>query len=528
MIERMPRWRSAALAGLLLAGLAPAQLTEDPATWTRAQGLVVADVRIGDLMAVMQASSVALRAAAAAGAPRHEAATLAATAPKLLQAQNYNMAWRVASRLLAVAEGQAPGEWLEAATSYDLQLDRAVLTPGSRLYVRLAPLFALTKDLDGAYTVRFQVRDDRGDVVLESEQPLPASMTPHEFSLAAEKFAEGRYHLRYELREGEQERVACERVFYVDSRWRGRATALRELLREAQLRGAMNGQDAAALAGAEYALAQMNRWLEGSHEERHPFVAWLGAKRLPALASPHPDEEGWRQAERFARTLAEGRPALASETGELRLARHAGDTLVPYRLVVPKRAATDAKPPLVVLRHSFLGDEGTWSHLPGQGELEKLAAQHGALVMSLFHPVAFADPNDRFAADLDAAIDAVVEAFGADPARVYLAGHGTGAVEALFYGLGRAPRFAGVAALAGAPPRMFDTRPGEKIPALFVYSKTDEVAPETEMRKWAAFVETRLKRGKALVLDGESHAGVIRAALPRIFEFFVNPPAARE
>lgn len=520
------------MAGWLLAGLAWGQLTEDPTTWLRAQGNLTGDARPADLMAVLQASALALRSAALAGKPRNEASTLVAASQRMLKQGNVNWTWRVATRMLAVSEGLTPGEWLELATSYDVALDRAVLTPGSRLYVRLSPLFVLTTPLKNSYSVRWTVLDEAGGELSRQDEPLPGTMAPIESSIDTAKLPEGRYRLRYELLEGEQQRATCERTFFVDGRLRTRLAELRGHLRQAQLRGAANPGEALALAAVEAAADDIDRWLHagpaGETGWRHPFVEGLALKRLPALGSPRPDFTAWQQAERFAKALAEDRPPLDGETGGLRLARRVNDTLLPFRLFRPTGAPPEKGWPLVVLRHSFLGDEGTFGHLLGEDELAALAVKHGALVYCPVNRSAYADPNDQLAAQLDEGIADVAAAFGADPARVFLAGHGTAAAEALLFGLGRAPRFAGIGAVAGAPPRLFDTRPGVEVPVLYIYSTTDEIAPERELRKWAAFIDTRLKNGKSITLDKHTHIEAAKAALPRLFEFFLTPPSARE
>jgi poly(3-hydroxybutyrate) depolymerase len=532
MIERMSAWRRAIVAGWLLAGLAWGQLTEDPATWMRAQGNLTADARPADLMAVLQASGLALRSAALAGKPRNEASALVATTQRLLKQGNVNWTWRMATRVLAVSEGLAPGEWLEVATSFDVTLDRAVLTPGSRLYVRLSPLFVLTTPLKNSYTVRWSVLNEAGEELSRQDEPLPETMAPFESSIDTARLSEGRYRLRYELLEGEQQRATCERTFFVDSRLRPRLAELRGHLRQAQLRGAATPRGALALAAVEAAAEDIDRWLHagptGEAGWRHPFVEGLALKRLPALASPRPDFTGWQQAERFAKALAEGRPPLDAETGSLRLARRVDDTLVPFRLFRPTGTPPEKGWPLVVLRHSFLGDEGTFGHLFGEDELAALAVKHGAVVYCPLNSSAYSDPNDQLAAQLDAGIADIVTAFGADPSRVFLAGHGTAAAEALIFGLGRAPRFAAVGAVAGAPPRLFDTKPGAGVPVLYIYSTTDEIAPERELRKWAAYIDTRLKNGKSITLDKQSHIEAAKAALPRLFEFFLTPPSPPE
>lgn len=88
MIERMSAWRKSIMAGWLLAGLAWGQLTEDPATWLRVQGNLTADARPADLMAVLQASGLALRSAALAGKPRNEASALVAASQRMLKQGN--------------------------------------------------------------------------------------------------------------------------------------------------------------------------------------------------------------------------------------------------------------------------------------------------------------------------------------------------------------------------------------------------------------------------------------------------------
>jgi pimeloyl-ACP methyl ester carboxylesterase len=532
MIEPMSVWQRVLAAGFALAGLAWGQLTEKPETWLQGDGQVAADARPGDLMAVAQAGSIALRAAAAAGTPRREAAGLTAAFPKLLQAQNLNLAWRVATRLLAVAEGLTPGEWLEVATAYDLELDRAVLTPGSRLHARLAPWFVLGYPLKQEYAVRFSVLDAGGKEINSSTEALPQVMAAHEQAIATQALAPGRYRLRFELRQGERALLSCERLFLVDANLRGRLAALRSNLRRAQLRGAAGGRLDAALAGAEHAAATMQLWLDGGPLGmtgwRHPFVESIAAKRLPAIAGPMPDEDGWKQAERIAEALAQGRDPFDGAAVEHRLAqRTAGGGLTPYRLFVPAGAAAASRP-LVVLRHSFLAGEGSWGGVLSGGTLADLAAKHGALVLCPWNPLAFIDPTEAAGKELDNLVAEVVKSFDADPRRVYLAGHGTAAAEALYYALGRPPRFAGAAAVAGAPPRLFDMRPGAEVPVLFVYSADDEIAPAQELRKWAAYVETRLKRGRQLTLEKLSHAEVMREALPKLFEFFLTSPAAPE
>lgn len=231
----------------------------------------------------------------------------------------------------------------------------------------------------------------------------------------------------------------------MDAGFRARLAALRRQLRRAQLRGAPSGRAGAALAAAEYAAATMELWQEGGPRGaagwRRPFVESLAVKRLPAMASPIPDEEGWRQAERFVSALTEGRDPLDGETGELRLARRtSAGGLVPHRLFGPAQAATRLRP-MVVLLHSFLADEGSWGGVLSGGHFAGLADRYGVLAFCPYNPLAFADPQEARGGELDSAIAAVAEAFGADPQRNYVGGHGA-AAEALLFALGRQPRFA--------------------------------------------------------------------------------------
>jgi predicted esterase len=125
--------------------------------------------------------------------------------------------------------------------------------------------------------------------------------------------------------------------------------------------------------------------------------------------------------------MLQGQDPYVNRPGDLWRAILSGGMEIPSRVYAPQQVL-DGKPlPLLIALHDLGGDESTFMQFIGNGRLKKLADEHGLLVVT---------PNVNWVTrnpvtSLESIVDAMSTVYAVDPAKLYLIGHGSGAVTAI-------------------------------------------------------------------------------------------------
>ncbi|HEY7091306.1 MAG TPA: hypothetical protein VH518_24635 [Tepidisphaeraceae bacterium] len=129
--------------------------------------------------------------------------------------------------------------------------------------------------------------------------------------------------------------------------------------------------------------------------------------------------------------LSMGKDPYFRRPGDIWRAILAGGMEIPSRVYAPpqvqQQPPDNPKPlPLVIALHEGGGDESTFMQFIGDGRLKKLAEEKGFILVT---------PNVNWVARNITALDSIVEAmsviYPVDSSRVYVIGHGTGALAAI-------------------------------------------------------------------------------------------------
>jgi poly(3-hydroxybutyrate) depolymerase len=277
-------------------------------------------------------------------------------------------------------------------------------------------------------------------------------------------------------------------------------------------------------------------------------VVALGRRPLPGQAD-HFDLEGeFARSEELLRALESGRDPLWRATGDH--ARHypfaAADEILPYRLYVPTTWDGRAALPLVLMLHGGGATENT-NMDNDDGALPKLAERRGFIVVCPlgYRPTgafgnrarAFGPTASRgsggLAADLsrdretdlseqDAlnVLSLVTAEYGADPWRMYLAGHSMGSGGAWHLAAKDPARWAAVAPMSGP---FVDDAALESLRDLPIFM-TDGSGSTGTIESSRALQRYLKAHGYAVTyLEVEAtHLGMVPLVLPRVFDFFAK------
>ena len=282
---------------------------------------------------------------------------------------------------------------------------------------------------------------------------------------------------------------------------------------------------------------------------RYPFdlvrVVGLGRRPLPGPADHFDLAREFARAEDLLRALDAGRDPLWRATGDQ--VRHhafaAVDEILPYRLYVPKTWNGRSALPLMLMLHGGGSTENTNMDNDG-GLLPRLAEQHGYIVVcplgyrptggfgNPFRASAGRAPNGIAASmgrqreselseqETMEVLDLVIAEYGADPRRIYLAGHSMGSGGA-WHLAGKFPaRWAAVAPMSGA---LLDPTeyPFDRLRGLPVFM-SDGTGSEQTLAASRALHQELKRRGlnvRYVEVDA-SHVGMVPLVLPSVFEFF--------
>ena len=152
-----------------------------------------------------------------------------------------------------------------------------------------------------------------------------------------------------------------------------------------------------------------------------------------------------RALEEELRQLAGGSDPYRDRAGDLWRVLPAPGRVVPLRTYVPISVARSrSRAPLVIALHGAGGDENMFPDALGDGQLLRLAEQHGFVVVSPATDLFGATPGE-----FDRLVALISSAAAIDKSRIYVIGHSRGAGQAMSLAGSRAAALAGVACLAG-------------------------------------------------------------------------------
>jgi poly(3-hydroxybutyrate) depolymerase len=247
-----------------------------------------------------------------------------------------------------------------------------------------------------------------------------------------------------------------------------------------------------------------------------------------------------RQSQELLRELEAGRDPLWQATGNHR--RHyslaeAGE-IMPYRVYVPSAYKPGAHLPLVVTLHGLGGNEDTFLARAG-GQVPKLAEQHGFIVAApLGYRIngqygtsirRFTDAARRRVVELSEkdvlnVVRLVSEEYGTDPDRTYLMGHSMGGGGTWYLGAKYADRWAALAPIAGPASDLteypFDRLKG--MPVMVCHGDVDATVPVGASRTMVAAMKSRGMSPVYVEVAGATHASVVEAVMPKIFDFLAE------
>ncbi|MBI5086148.1 MAG: hypothetical protein HZB13_16310, partial [Acidobacteria bacterium] len=315
------------LALLLLAPCATAQLTAKPETWTSLEGHYIADADHNDALMMYLLSRGAVNQARAAGKRFDAVLPLVELAGNLLAANNLNAAYRMWGRALAVYKGRTPGDWLEAASSLQFQLDRRIAQPGAVIHPRLSPTFVLDRPLRDALSIRITLLDPAGKPVYAPKLDKLDTLEAREFSLPTAGLTPGDYAVQYELIDNDSHvLVSAARDLILDPKLPDRIRSLRAQSEKLSLAGvaAKGPLHALAVETVEFVAAQYDAALRaplaGYVQNLSPLTATLAGFSKPYYSTDSiVPARDLPLAVELAEGLLAGASPLAARKGDLRL-----------------------------------------------------------------------------------------------------------------------------------------------------------------------------------------------------------------
>lgn len=442
--------------------------------------------------------------------------------------------------LEAVAEAQAllaGKKWDERQkfiSSLTLETDRLVVEPNQMLTVSLTRMFpaSLDKALASAATVTFVIVS--GETASRPAEAPAAPALPQP-ALIAERLAiaetssnaarrlllpDGVYHVVAQIEAGGQKIADLKRQIY-------------------------------AISDFNDSISQMSKAIAGIKSSSDPKVKAISAlvatpefqlQRLTQLnrtrgeVDLNPNQE-IDLIESELSALAKGRNPFALGRGEIERAYQASDnTLVPYRVYVPKSYDGTSPKPLVVMLHGALGDERYYfSGLFDPAVIKGEAERRGYILAGVNGRSRFAAYSGPSQEDVFEVINAVSRDYQIDAARIYLTGHSMGGFGVWLVASSKPDRFAAVAAVSGGPPVQGDALSAllekmKSLPAMIVHGAQDGIAPAQLSRAMAAAAEKAGLRVSYVEVPDADHLSVVASTFPAVMDFFdkhVKPPDSK-
>ena len=406
--------------------------------------------------------------------------------------------WRYSTRIALIAKGKPWNDRMEVISSYNLLLDRRIIEPGDPLEVTLQPLFTLGRAARCSCRARLSFHGR--ELASASLDNFPT--ITHQVPTAS--LPDGDYAVEYSLGY-----FTAHRVFTVRRGLRARLAALGG--------AGFSLPNSTAQWAKSWVERAMREYYASNLERAHPALS-LVPELLPGLAYLH-DPDGALDALATAEKLLDGQQV----TGSLHLAYRStlDHTLQPFRVYVPRHAAAE-KWPVVVVLHGTPGDEGTYFV---DDALTTLAERRGYLVVS---PAArgpmgnYTDDSERDVLDV---LALALQTWPADPHRVFLTGHSAGGLGGWLIAFKYPNRFAGLAAVATAgmpPPALLQAAPG--LPVLVIQGGRDILIPNAYTQKALAAPRSILKNFQYLEFPTDDHFSLVSASLEAVFDFFDRLP----
>lgn len=440
----------------------------------------------------------------------------AALMPPLVQAietRNYNQAWRLGARFVVFARGREFGDADEAAASLDFVLDHRILAPGGVLHARLEPLYTLGRALRKPVTAEISFGGVTRKLTVET-------LTADEVAFPTKGLATGVHAARYRLLDGDRVLAAVSRDVLVDGAVLARAAALRR--QAAQVGGDVTVE---YLTGLVESAA--GAYVGSLNDTLHPLAETVREGALPVYSGPFlKPERDLAQAERFLAARKEGKNPLAGAQGDFRMAFRspADNTLQPYRLFLP--GISDEPRPVVVALHGALGDENSYFErylVPGGNEslMQKLARERGYIVICPAGRGTVHMYRGQSEQDVLDAIEAVAALVPIDRAAIFLTGHSMGSFGTLQIGTRFAPRFAGLAAVAGVPTSdAMDMAQSEQARLRLYQGGQDNITVPANAKGFADLARYRFADFAYILHEDDDHFRIAITTMPEIFDFF--------
>lgn len=215
------------------------------------------------------------------------------------------------------------------------------------------------------------------------------------------------------------------------------------------------------------------------------------------------------------RALEQGTDPFVGRTGDWWSRLPLGGVVSPVRVFIPENLP-EGPAPLVIALHGMGGDENMFMDGYGAGEIKRLAADRGFIVVSpessaLAYPTSF-----------DALVEAVSAWRPVDRSRVFLVGHSMGAGIASSMARQRPETIAGVALIAGAGAF---PGPGTVMPRTLVIGAESDTLVRAGMLHDAA--QSARDRGLPVefrMAPDLGHTLVVGAVLPDVVDWVLTPP----
>src|SRR5262249_200030 len=253
------------------------------------------------------------------------------------QRGDWNLTYRLVTRLHTLLEGKAVTEVTEAAAAVDFKLERKIIAPGERVGVRIQFLYTLGQPLAPKYTARVSVNSFGGGT-LETLDGLDISRQEDvHTSFEAAKLKPGRYAAVFDLLGPDGTVLAsAAREFLVDPTVRGRVAALRERLdrlKQNQI-SEQRVKSALAMDAMEYIVELFERALSSYVANARSFLTPMTIRLLGPMVGPNPSAGASTDpfditrdltlADELSTALLTKKDPLPTRTGDLHLAFRSG------------------------------------------------------------------------------------------------------------------------------------------------------------------------------------------------------------
>jgi predicted esterase len=364
--------------------------------------------------------------------------------------------------------------------------------------VRLSSLYPVA--IDEPIDLRLVVREDKpeGKIVFEQALQLRGDAALPSVSAKQPDVKPGRYRVLLIDKAGEEIDVA--RWFVVDRSLDAQRAANERRLFEVKQENFKQFQALIACRGRNALLTDRPPELESSQ-----FLA------DPTMLLPEVSAE--------VEALLKGEDPYAGRLGDYWRAIPCGAMQVPSRVYVPKQANAGQPMPLVIILHGAGGDENAWFDATGAGAIQRLADQHGFIVVSPNTYWVMPNPNG-----LRGIVEAMSVDYAIDPARIYVIGHSLGAMAAAGMATRAPDGLAGAVLIAGGtiPPK------SAICPTLLVGAELDPLFPPHKLDGAAAEAKQAGLPVEFKLMRESGHVLVAGEVLPEAVEWLLKRQLAKK